>query len=754
MKNKLLFLSLWFVVVCVFFRQFLFYSKLPIPADTIIGLYHPFRDLYAKNYPNGISFKNFLITDPVRQQLPWRYLSISLEKKLQLPVWNPYNFSGTPLLGNFQSGSFYPLNILFFFFSFSLAWSILIFLEALLGGFFLFLYLRYKNLNEWACFLGSIVFSFCGFSIAWMEWNTLLHVVIWLPLILLAKEHLLKNRVWKWIIILIFAECSQIFAGHLQILFYSLIISNTYLLGRIIQNSQKNRKSLLKSILNEYIPFFGIGATVLIITVVEWLPTFRFIFYSARLVDQYDWMKDGWFLPWHHLVQFIVPDFFGNPTTLNYWGVWNYAELIGYVGLIPLCMSLYALLFRKDKKTLFFGTLFFVSLLFSLPTFFAKLPFVFRIPFISSAQPTRLLYIVDFSLSVLSALGIDYLMKEKRKIFYPVGFIGVILTGLWIVVLNPKLAIFLSSDNLDVARRNLVLPTMLLLLFVIFCAIYLFTISKKIEKIIIGVFLCISVFDLFRFGEKFIPFTNENYLFPVTRTTQFLSQNQGNFRYMTTDSRILPPNFSIMYSLQSIDGYDPLYLQRYGELIAALERGKPNISSPFGFNRIITPHKYDSKIIDLLGVKYILTLSDINTSKLIKVFQEGETRVYENSNVLPRAFFVSKLNRVHLKEQVVKRMFETDFNPREEAIVEDSITWHSKSKTIGDVKIITYTENKISIETKNPEAGFLVHTDSYYPTWRAKIDNISTKIYRTDYNFRGVIIPAGKHTIIFYTELF
>src|SRR3972149_6454066 len=122
------------LLVSVFFWQFFVRGLFPIPSDTIIGLYHPFRDLYAKNYPNGIPFKNFLITDPVRQQYPWRELVISAEKKLELPLWNPYNFSGVPLLANFQSASFYPLNVLFFFLPFNLVWSSLIVLQLVLAG--------------------------------------------------------------------------------------------------------------------------------------------------------------------------------------------------------------------------------------------------------------------------------------------------------------------------------------------------------------------------------------------------------------------------------------------------------------------------------------------------------------------------------------------------------------------------------------------------------------------------------------------
>src|SRR5258708_35886730 len=100
-------LLLLLIAVLLFFKPFFIDGRLPIPADTIVGLYHPFRDLYAKEYTNGIPYKNFLITDPVRQQYPWRLLAIEQMKKGELPLWNPYSMAGTPLAGSLQSAAFY-----------------------------------------------------------------------------------------------------------------------------------------------------------------------------------------------------------------------------------------------------------------------------------------------------------------------------------------------------------------------------------------------------------------------------------------------------------------------------------------------------------------------------------------------------------------------------------------------------------------------------------------------------------------------
>ncbi len=742
------------VLVFIFFRPIFFNGKLPIPSDTIVGLYHPFRDLYRLEFPRGIPFKNFLTTDPVRQQYPWRYLSINSEKTFQLPLWNPYNFAGTPLLANFQSASLYPLNIVFLVLPFNYGWTFLIILQSLLGCIFMYLYLRFLKLEKMAALLGGIVFSFSGSSIVWMQWNTIFHTILWLPLILLAKEHLLQRKSIVWIVILIFAEISAVFAGHLQILFYTLLVSNLYLVIRMWQ--MYKGKHFIVQFLREYKLFLIIGIMVFLFTAIQWMPTLQYILLSARDVDLL-YGKEGWFIPLQNLIQFIVPDFFGNPATLNYWGVWNYAEFIGYVSILPFILSLYALIYRRDKNVIFFGIILIISLLFATENFLARIPFILNIPFISTSQPTRLIIIADFAISILSALGLDLFLKTKKNINIPILVLLGIFVGLWIVVLFKQFGI--TTDSLLVAKRNLILPTGVFIMSSILLFAYMFIKNQKIQKYVVILFIVIVVFDLFRFGGKFLPFVSQNYIFPSTKTIEFLQKNTGHYRIMAIDDRILPPNFSIMYKLQTVSGYDPLYLKRYGELIAASERGKPNISPPFGFNRIITPHNYESNIIDLLGVKYVLSLEDLNSKKLKKVFQEGETRVYENAKVMGRTFLIDGACRVGSKTEVIEFLFQEDL--RKNAVVEDEDfiscgeqVWVKPTIPLsGTVRTIKYSENSVTIEVVSNKNALLILTDSFYPTWKAKMDGKPTKVHRTDYNFRGVSVAGGRHLVEFYTTL-
>ena len=749
------------LIPLVFFWQFFIEGLLPIPADTIVGLYHPFRDLYAKDYPRGIPFKNFLITDPVRQQYPWKELAISIEKKWELPLWNPYSFSGTPLVANFQSAAFYPLNILFFMAPFYVSWSFFVLLAPILAGIFLYLYLQSLGLNKWASIYGSIVFSFSGFFVSWLDWGNVLHTGLWLSLILLSidkiiisklksqnsKLNLKSKNLITWSLIYVFSLSSSFLAGHLQTFFYLFVFSFIYFFARWMQVGRQKKILFLFIILN---------SLFIILSSIQWLPTLQFIFLSGRNLDQIPWQNPGWFIPWQNLIQFIVPDFFGNPTTLNYWGIFNYGEFIGYVGIAPLIFSLYALFLRRDKKTFLFGSLFFVSLIFSLPTIFAKIPYFLNAPFINTAQPTRLLFLTDFSLAILVALGFDYFLKikNKKEIFYPLGFVGCLIISLWGFALHGNQIVKnITSDNLSVAKHNLILPTTIFVIvfFLLLIKRKFQNINNRITIMIYIIIVVITVFDLLRFGLKFTPFTKKEYLFPTSKILSFLQKQNGFFRVMSTDSRILPPNFSIMYKLQTVDGYDPLYLRRYGELIAASERGEPNISPPFGFNRIITPHNYSSKIMDLLGVKYVLSLSDLASNKHTKIFQEGETRLYGNKNVIPRVFFVEKTRVAKNKHESIKFLFDiSDYS--KEAIIEDTNAINS-SWRVGDAKITGYSPNRIVVETENSEKGFLLLTDTFYPSWKVEVDGQKTKIYLTDFNFRGIIVPEGKHGVVFYNSL-
>ena len=231
----------------------------------------------------------------------------------------------------------------------------------------------------------------------------MIHTALWLPLILLCVDKVFGNthsdnakvktqkskmqvniqKAFPWLLIFVLSLVSSFFAGHLQVFFYVFVVSFAYVIMRWVTNGRSRTAMIF---------FVGCLGLFGLITAIQWIPTLQFIQLSARAIDQADWMREGWFLPLFHLVQFLSPDFFGNPTTLNYWGEWNYGEFIGYISIFPLVMMLTTIIYQRDRLSYFFIGVVLVSLILILPTVIGKLPYQLQIPFLSSSQPTRLMF--------------------------------------------------------------------------------------------------------------------------------------------------------------------------------------------------------------------------------------------------------------------------------------------------------------------------------------------------------------------------
>jgi len=721
------------VVVFVFFRQ-VFFGMLPVPSDSLVGLYHPWRDYFSQNYPRGVPFKNFLITDPVRQQIPWKKLVIDSWKRGEVPWWNPYVFSGAPLAANIQSAAFYPLNILFFLFTFPTAWTVLIMLQPILGGIFLYTYLRHRELPAFASFIGSIVWSFCGFSTAWLTWGTISQTALWIPLMLLGVDKVLAGKKNWWALLSLFLAMS-IVAGHIQIALYSIILAFCY---ACVQPSYKKNNTGRRGLLLASI-------VACFLTIPQWVPTLNLIFDSAR-GSSTAWQAEGFFIPWQHLIQFVVPDFFGNPATLNYWGIWNWAEFVGFIGIAPLLFALIAVFAYRQQSKFWVWTVG-VSLLFALPTVVAKLPYQLHIPLVSSLQPTRLLVLIDFALAVLAAQGVAQIMQTPRKWYVPVVFLGVIFVGSWIVVvLDGRFGQDAQAvANFAIAKRNLILPTAMFLITLLF----LFTMEKlpRFKLYILAGLMLVSVFDLFRFAGKFTPFSPTSYFFPETPVIRFLSAQPKPFRVLALDERILPPNVASYYGIETIEGYDPVYSSSYETLFAAVKRGEVT-APPYGFNRILTTNNIDSPLLPYLNVEYVLSLSELDRPFLEKVFEEGETKVYEYKNSLPRVMLVDRMIHSLKREEALRTLMATRGFV---ATVPLTVQLFSTPLTLGEAATIrSFSNNNLTIDVMASTSRMLAISATYDRGWSAKVDGTSVPVFRINYALMGIPVPEGTSEVRLY----
>lgn len=741
----ILFGALFSVLVAVFFYKTIVTHQLPVPTDTLVGLYHPWRDQYDQQFPRGVPFKNFLITDPIRQQIPWRNLVIDAWKHLRAPGWDPYTFAGTPLDANIQAAPFYLFNVIFLLFTFPVAWTILIMLQPFLGGIFMYLYLSHLKRSPNGAFIGALTWAFGGFAIAWMTWGTIFQTALWLPLILLSLDSILERRTMKeidrtsflWSLCLMVAIAMTITAGHIQIAVYVLTFSAGYVLWQTWGREHTAQ-----------VYWVGIATlSAILFTIPQWGALLKFIPDTGRLGLLNAWKSPGYFLPWQHLSQFVAPDFFGNPATLNYWGIWNYGELVGYVGIAPLVFGLSALF--TTGLPIFFSIALMVAFLFMLPSPLSQLPFVLHLPVLSALQPTRLMMVVDFCIAVLSAYGFDALKKkDAKRMRWSLGFVVLGIVFLWAESLVAKGTVQDAPilGHISVSLHNLVIPS------VIVGSVILWYVLQRVQKTIFWkrvldiCLIVIIVVDLFRFGWKFTPFTPGSYFYPATNVTSYLKNASGPFRVMSLDDRILPPNAASYYGIETIEGYDPIALRRYENFLTASELGAATAGRTSGFNRIYTAHNVDSKLLPYLNVRYVLSMGEISRPFLRETYVSGQVHVYEFSQVLPRVYLADHVKTIQKEDNIVQALIEA--SPTHVGIVEEPVTLLSIPVSLEEhIAITSYQANAIRMQSETQNAHLAVILNTFDARWKVTIDGKPSRLMRVNYLLTGVIVPKGRHSI-------
>ena len=83
-------------------------------------------------------------------------------------------------------------------------------MQPLLASLFTYLYSRKIGINSIGAIIASIAFAYCSYANVWLEFNTIGHTILWLPLALYGIELMatLHNK-WRGVILLFLTEALQ-----------------------------------------------------------------------------------------------------------------------------------------------------------------------------------------------------------------------------------------------------------------------------------------------------------------------------------------------------------------------------------------------------------------------------------------------------------------------------------------------------------------------------------------------------------------
>lgn len=784
------FLVCLFVIFTIFYPVF-FQGKIPISTNLLVSFYNPWAKEMFSGWERGIPNKPTGIDD-LQIFIPQRQFTYESFAENEIPFWNPYIFSGNYHVGQSEIAVFYPLFLLFQIIPLSIGWTVLIMIQPLLASLGMFLFLRLLINDIRPAIFGSIIFGFSGLVLVRMvEGISVGHTLIWTPFIFYGIEGFLQKKKIRYLYVMLIALTLSLLAGWFQFAFYAFVLGFFYAIFRLIGSWKDNNYIRWKRWL-VLLPFILLP----FVSSSHMIPALQAFADSPRGTQSEKVLLDLHLMPFQHLVTYLIPDFWGNPGSYNFFGKSEYKESILYIGFVPLFFAFFSFFWKMDKRIKFFGVATLLSLLLGLDNPVSRIFFSFPIPIIQSFLPNRIFFIATFSLSVLAAFGMYILLlgKIKRKTIVSIfaGFsVFILLINIYVILglifnyleKNDPLGSYLqikdyqsvlynagmvrAERDIIVQARNTTLGN---LIFVSLALI--FFIKNRIKpKVFFTILMAVTILSQMYFAWKYIPFSEPRFLFPDHPIFSYLRAEAGINRFISVGESSIKPNIPLYNNIYSAYGVGAMYPKNYAQLVRYVEsKGKEtkNVSRvevnlvPSSKKLFTNQEPYLLRFMELAGVKYAVKLKEENvrqperfltsgTDTFKLVWENSKWQIFEYSNILPRFFWTGDFIVSDDKNKVLNMLFDPGFNPHI-LILEELPGFLPNKNATGKINLVKYSPNEIIFQSNSKENGLLFLSDNYTSLFKVKVDGKDGSIIKADYTFRAVPLTSGRHTIKMYYD--
>ncbi len=236
---------------------------------------------------------------------------------------------------------------------------------------------------------------------------------------------------------------------------------------------------------------------------------------------------------------------------------------------------------------------------------------------------------------------------------------------------------------------------------------------------------------------------------PRTDGIRYLEQHAGSQRIAGVNLA-LPPDVPTMFGLHDARGYDApqpsLRFFRLWQLASPRQEGWQPLDV-----RQLSPTALN--VLSLLGARLIV-LEPSDRSQplgLRQVYDGPDARIVRNPRALPRVFIAPSVRVVADERAALTAIATPGFNPRRTAIVERGaprVPALDRTLAMLSRAHVTQDDNaRVAITATLLRRSLVVLDDNLAPGWSVSVDDRSAPIVRVDSVLRGVVVPAGTHTV-------
>ena len=453
-----------------------------------------------------------------------------------------------------------------------------------------------------------------------------------------------------------------------------------------------------------------------------------------------------------------------------------------YLGSVPILLLGFGFTSPHPAKK-YFLLLLISGLLLSFGRHIPALNFVFQyLPgFNLIRYPVKYLALFFFAVAPLVAMGVETLARRNAGKVRPLlmfGWAGLLLLAYWLFAAekSPSVIYFLKRylPSASTFEKYLIYHKVPQLFHDLFYAILLTTSAAVLfwarnrgflaAWLFKSLFLLLMLLCLFYGSYRLEPTVEPDLYRLPTGNAEFMMANLGSQRmYLSPKSgqdvvrdiavypeidfreefykrqKSLLPNLGNIYHFYNLDGYESIKLINNEHLTNFLASH---------------PLKQSLPVLDLLGVKYLLSFYPLPIKQFTKV-RADYIDTYGNEHPLKRARFYDQVSFLPDQTQVDERFLAKDFDPLSELVINGAATGADNERTgnregeVTQVTQVTDNTNSLTLLTQVTAPAWLLLADTYYPGWQVCIDKVPGRLYRADYMLRAVHLPAGTREVEF-----
>jgi hypothetical protein len=680
----------------------------------------------------------FVGGDVYSYYLPQKVIYAAHLRQGELPVWNERAGHGYPIVGESQTGAFYPFYaITYRLLSVNAAYNGNHLLHYFLAFVFTWMYARAIGLSPWSSGLTALAFVYAWFPprCCW-EWAIVGGA--WIPAAFWCVERFLTTGRWKFLFGLTGVLSLQLLAGHFNLAFLTLLALLPYVILRVYwgrpETSQIPRRAQITRVLlplAAVVCAFGMAG-------VQLGPTWELKQLSQRAAPGPEhrleqgsipfWYWSQAVRPWHWYSVATDRDAALRQSEAELGAPTNQVEAQLYFGLIPLCLALaeiFSAIWKRDRVSLIWIALALLALLYT-PGWF--LGVTRHIPGFDFFQdPGRYGVITTLGVAVLAGKSLDRLRSSAApwlSLALLVGF----LAALWT-------ALALTSQAEGLAADSGILNPFVLGPLTVSSGFVAGIILVGLIALVLG----IAAQYLGRAREQPQPAVIGRAL--LTGCTLAIT---GLDLWLV--SRVV--TYSVMVENPPIDHLSESPIRK----ILAESRGTARLLAPF-------PNL--GTVLDAAATPVYLTFGpeaykdpELTMPKSGVAQQVAWMRRAGVTHVLS----VDPPDRLGYPARLIWRGFDPLFNPAMARFGEPfylyelsgsrgRIAWeHPNARS--SATITDFRSDRVTAQADSTSGGRLILTDLMYPGWQVTLDGEPAEALTVDGMFRGVDVPAGAHTVV------